>query len=120
MIERWASEALAASRSTRTSRTPMVAASGSSRFVDLLGVEAGRQAEPQSATGRDGLGGLDSRELAMATDDLTGHEDPVEPAPGGAVPQSPAQPGRSAGRRHTPMPRPPNTRTASPSPPSRR
>ena len=29
MIERWTTEALAASRSTRTSRTPMVAASGS-------------------------------------------------------------------------------------------
>ena len=54
-IETWANEALAGSRTTRTSRAPMVAASVSLGLVELLGAEARRQAKPEALPGRDRL-----------------------------------------------------------------
>ena len=112
MIETWASEALAGSRTTRTSRAPMVAASGSAASSISSAVKPGRQAKAQALAGRDELGALDPGDQAVAADDLAGDEHPGEPAPGRPVPQRRGQPSaRGAGMRQTAMPTSPRTRT---------
>ena len=63
-IERWASEALAGSRTTRTSRAPMVAASVSAASSICSAVKPGGRRRSQALAGRDRLGALDPRDQA--------------------------------------------------------
>ena len=76
MIERWASEALAGSRSTRTSRAPMVAASGSAASSICSALKPGGRRRPSRWPA--GMASVPSTlgQRAVAADDLAGDEHP--------------------------------------------
>ena len=88
MMENWARAALAGSRSTRTSRAPMVAARVAPAASIFLAREPGGQCAAGPVRRRASFRYASTlRDLAVAADHPAADEDTVEPAPGGLVPQ---------------------------------